>query len=147
YAAAKQARYRERLRARKTLTPHEAAVTSLVRASIATSLAVFDKPTRPAEIARRQWGDDDRNVELVLRAATQPASLAGNSALAQIAASFLDTLTAVSAGADLLTRGIGLNFNGAAQINVPGLTVPTADFVAEGAPIPVVQAVSSGGPS
>jgi hypothetical protein len=56
-------------------------------------------------------------------------------------------LVPTSAGADLLARGIGLNFDGAASISVPGITIPTGDFVAEGAPIPAVAAVTSAGPT
>jgi Phage capsid family len=59
----------------------------------------------------------------------------------------LDVLTPASAGADLLQRGIQLNFAGAASIKVPDITVSTAGFVAESAPIPVQQSVTSGGPT
>jgi hypothetical protein len=120
---------------------------SLVRAVIAHSLAALDKSAKPAEHARRHYGSDDRTLELVLRAATSPASLAGNPALAHVVAAFLDALVPVSAGADLLRRCIGLNFNGAAQIIAPAISIPVADFVAELAPIPVVQAVTSAGPT
>jgi hypothetical protein len=121
-------------------------IAPLVRAVIATGLGTLDKTARPVEHARRQWGDD-RAIELVLRAATAPATLAGNPALAHIAVAFLDTLVPVSAGADLLSRGVGLNFNGAASIKAPAISIPVADFVAEGAPIPVVQSVTSAGPT
>jgi hypothetical protein len=121
-------------------------IAPLVRAVIATGLGALDKSARASEHARRQWGDD-RTLELVLRAATSPTSLAGTPALAHVAVAFLKTLTPVSAGADLLQRGIGLNFNGAAQIKAPAISIPVADFVAEGAPIPVVQSVTSAGPT
>src|SRR5262249_53481812 len=39
------------------------------------------------------------------------------------------------------------NFNGAAQINIPGIAIPNADFVGEGAAIPVQIATTSAGPS
>jgi hypothetical protein len=84
---------------------------------------------------------------LVLRAATTPATLAGNPALARVSVAFLEALVPISAGADLLNRGIGLNFNGAASISVPGIAIPTASFVGEGKPIPVVQSTTSAGPS
>ena len=124
----------------------DAAVASLVRAAIATGLGALDKTTRPAEFARRHWGDD-RNVDLVLRAAVSPTSIAGTPVLAQVAAAFLDVLVPASAGADLLARGVQLNFAGAAQIRVPAITVPATDFVGEGIPIPVVTAQTSGGPT
>jgi hypothetical protein len=43
--------------------------------------------------------------------------------LAHVAVAFLETLVPQSAGADLLARGIGLNFDNAAQLNVPGIAV------------------------
>src|SRR5215831_7732103 len=63
------------------------------------------------------------------------------------AVAFLETLVPLSAGADLLRRGLGLNFSGAASIRVPGITIPTADFVAEGAPIPAPLIATSSGPT
>src|SRR5262249_32959032 len=92
--------------------------------------------------ARRQWGDD-RNVDLLLRAAVSPTTLAGAPSLAQTSAAFLDVLIPASAGAALLARGVQLNFAGAASIGVPAIAVPTADFVAELAPIPVVVETTS----
>jgi hypothetical protein len=53
-------------------------------------------------------------------------------------------LVPASAGAALLDRAIALSFGGAAQITCPALSVPVCDFVAEGAPIPVVQAQAAG---
>jgi hypothetical protein len=122
-------------------------ITPLVRAAIAVGLGALDRRTGSvADHARRRFGDD-RLVGFVLRAATSPASLAGNPDLARIVISYLAALTPVSAGADLLARGIGLNFNGAAQISVPGIAIPTAGFVGEGQPIPVQMAPTSAGPT
>jgi Phage capsid family len=115
---------------------------SLTRACIATGIARLDSSVRPSEYAKKNW--DDQRVELILRAATSPATLSNTPALTQVAAAFLASLTPTSAGADLLGRGVRLNFDGAAQINVPGIALPTAGFVAEGAPIPVVQATTTG---
>jgi hypothetical protein len=56
-------------------------------------------------------------------------------------------LTPVSAGADFLSRGIGRNFFGAAQINVPAISIPTGGFVSEGSPIPALTALTTPGPS
>ena len=124
----------------------ERAITWLVRACITTGLSALDRSVTASEHAHRLWGTD-RNVDLVLRAAVTPTSVAGTPALAQVAAAFLDTLVPVSAGADLLQRGIGLNFAGAASINCPAITIPVADFVGEGQPIPVVTAPTSAGPT
>jgi hypothetical protein len=122
------------------------AVASVVRAAIATGLAKFDRDTTPAAVARRMWGGD-RGVDLVLRAAVTPTALSNAGPLAQIAVAYLETLVPVSAGADLLARGIGLNFSGQASISVPAVQVPAADFVGEGQPIPVVTAPTTPGPT
>jgi hypothetical protein len=61
--AQRQRNFRERRALRRD---PDVAVTSLVRAAIATGLAKVDTTIRPLEFARRQW--DDRRVELVLRA-------------------------------------------------------------------------------
>ena len=128
------------------LARRDAAMASLARAAIAIGLAALDKSARPIEHASRRGWSDDRGLELCLRAAVTPTTLASAPQLTQVAVAFLETLVPVSAGADLLARGIGLNFNGAAQISVPGIAVPTADFVGEGLPIPVVTAATSAGP-
>jgi hypothetical protein len=84
----------------------------------------------------------------VLRAAVSPHTLANTPTLATVAVSFLEALIPASAGADLLRRGVGLNFSGAASISVPALTLPTgADFVSEGSPIPVVAGSTTPGPT
>lgn len=120
---------------------------SLTRATIATGLAALDKGARPVEHASRRGWSDDRGLGLVLRAAVSPTTLGNTPALAQVAVAFLETLVPVSAGADLLARGIALNFSGAASISVPGIAVPNCDFVGEGAPIPVTAAPTSPGPT
>jgi hypothetical protein len=122
----------------------EAGMRSFVRSCLCVGLSALDKSVRPGDIARR-W--EDRAVGLVLRAAVSPTSLANTPALATIAVAFLEALRPMSAGADLLARGVALNFAGAAQITVPGIAVPTASFVAEGNPIPVVTAPTSAGPT
>jgi Phage capsid family len=119
--------------------------TPLVRAVLATGLAKLESKL-PGEIVRRNWGND-RDVDLVLRAAQTPTSIANTSALSQITVAFLDALVPLSAAVDLFSRGIGLNFAGAAQITVPGISIPTGGFVGEGQPIPVRQAQTSAGPT
>src|SRR5262245_34846790 len=88
-------------------------VNTFVRAVIASGLGALDKRTTPSDYAKRQW--NDRNIEMILRAAASPATIAGTPALAAVAVAFLDTLVPMSAGADLLSRGVGLNFAGAAS--------------------------------
>jgi len=129
--------------------PHavrEAAVASLVRAAICVGLSTLDRQTHAAHHARK-W-DDDRALNLILRAATSPATLANTPALTTVAVSFLEALVPASAGAALLGRGVGLSFDQAASITVPGISfAPGAGFVAEGAPIPVQTGVTTAGPT
>lgn len=123
----------------------DAAVVSFVRAAIATGLAALTK-SRPSEIARERY-NGDRGLDIVLRAAVSPTTLANSPAATQIAAAFLDALTATSAGAELFDRGVKLNFAGNAQIVVPAVAIPSAGFIGEGAAIPVKSAPTTPGPT
>jgi hypothetical protein len=114
----------------------------LVRAAIAIAFGGLSRGTPPEAFLRARWGDD-RDAMLVLRAATTPATIANTPALTQTVKAFLTALKPVSAGIDLLGRGIGLDFQGAAQITLPSLSMPAIDFVGEGMPIPAVAGTSS----
>jgi hypothetical protein len=129
---------------RYAASAREAHVATLVRAAIAIGRNAVDRQTSAADYARKQW-PDDRNVGAVLRAAVSPMSLANADGLAQVTHAFLATLVPVSAGADLLQRGLGLSFDGAAQVTVPSISVPLADFVGEGVAIPVQTAQTGSG--
>jgi hypothetical protein len=137
--AERQQRFRERRRAADEIDP----VASFVRAALCVGLATLEK-SRPDAVARRTFSD--HRLDLLLRAAQTPTALANTPALSQVTVAILDALVPVSAAVDLFQRGVGLNFNGAAQITVPGVAIPTASFVAEGQPIPVRQAPTSPGP-
>src|SRR6516162_8399677 len=105
----------------------DAAVASLVRAALATAHGARDKSISPDRYVREHWGNG-RTAELILRAPVSPATIASSPALAQVVSAFLEILAPLSAGAALFDRGIKLNFNGAAQINVPGIVPPNVDF-------------------
>jgi hypothetical protein len=123
-------------------------VRPLVRACIATGLTAMDRRTfSAADHIRRLGWTDDRDMALVLRAATNPASLTNTPQLARMAYKFLDTLVGISAGADLLARGIRLDFADYASITMPTLSLPSpgVGFVGEGQPIPVTTATSGAG--
>jgi Phage capsid family len=122
-----------------------AGMSALIRACRVIGLAAL-AGERPSETAKKIYGEH-RAIEMILRAASSPSTLAGNAALAQITTAFLDVLTPASAGADLLGRGIRLNFAGAASITVPNIAIPNASFVGEGAPIPVKQGTTTPGPT
>jgi hypothetical protein len=122
-------------------------VTSLTRAAIAIGISALDKQqTYPEHYIKKTW-EDDYLAGMILRSATAPATLASSPALARVAVDFLEALAPLSAGADLLRLGLGLNFNGAASIRVPGITIPISDFVGEGAPIPAPLETTSAGPT
>jgi hypothetical protein len=118
-----------------------AAVASLVRASISTGLRTLDRSYGGPE---KSW-PGDRDVELILRTPQTPTSTTNATALAHVSTSFLSALVPFSASAALIDRSLKLSFNGAASISMPTLTLPLADFVGQGKPIPVVQGTSASG--
>jgi hypothetical protein len=133
-------------------TSREAAMQSLVRASIATALRVFEKDRSggmpsSAEILKRKGWQDDRLAGILTRAASTPAmtTTAGWAAeLATVSIALLDALTPMSAAAQLLAQGLNLSFGNAATIKVPALGSGTAAWVVEGNPIRVVQFLTTG---
>ena len=118
---------------------------SSTRACLSIGLAGLDRDARASDIARRF--DDVRNIEAIIRAASAPSSTSNTTALTRVAVALLDALIPVSAGADLIARGIQLSFDGAATISVPAIAIPIAKFIGEGRPIPVVTAATSAGVS
>jgi hypothetical protein len=87
---------------------------------------------------------EDRSVDLLLRAASAPATLGGSGWADKLAASAVADvvvgLAPLSAAADLIGRGLRVNFEGHASIIIPGRVIASTDtggFVAEGAPIAV----------
>src|SRR5262249_31395000 len=52
----------------------------------------------------------------------------------------------MSAGADLLQRGIQLSLDGLASVHIPGITPPSVGFVGESMPIPAYVETTSAGP-
>jgi hypothetical protein len=124
----------------------EMAMTNLVRACITTVATKLDPNLDGRAYVRQRWGNEANSVNTVLKAASTPAMTSTTGwakELATVTSAFLGNLTPFSAGADLLRRTLGLSFNGVGSINLPTVSVPLADFVAEGGPIPVVNGVSS----
>src|SRR5262249_47048635 len=117
---------------------HDNAMRALVRSAIAIGINKLEPSNLPRDYVRRMW-PGDRDVPLILRAAILPARTA-DVPLAAVATAFLAALVPVSAGADLLKRGLSLNFDGVASISIPSLGVPAASFVAEDEAIPVQEA-------
>jgi len=120
----------------------DGAMRSLVRSAIAIGINATDVSTLPGEFARRTW-PSDRELPLILRAAIAPTTTDSAPALTVAVQALLSALVPQSAGADLLRRGLSLEFGSAADILVPGLSLPTADFVGEGQAIPTSEAAGS----
>ena len=115
---------------------------SIYRAARCIGLAALNRGMLPAEIVTAHY-KSDRSLDLVMRAASSPHSIANTAALTEISQVFLRLLTPASAGAALLERGEQLVFDGAASISVPTISLSTGAFVGEGAPMPVQQPLTS----
>jgi Phage capsid family len=126
----------------------DATLNSFTRAVIATGISKLEGRggVTASDYAGRRWPNDNA-IDMVLRASVAPATIGTSGPIAVVTQQFFSTLVGVYAGASLLGRGIQLNFGGAAQINMPGIAIPTADFVGEGAPIPAVTAPTNAGAS
>jgi hypothetical protein len=120
----------------------ERAMTSLARACLDVGRRALDRNAGSAL-------GDDRVAQLLLtmRSAVSTTTLADAAALAHVAMYFLAGLMPVSAAAAVIGRSLQLNFDDAAQLSIPTLTLPNAAWVSEGQAIPVVQGLSSAGPA
>jgi len=97
----------------------------------------------PTDAAKAMFGDDGA-TELVLKAASAPATTTTSGwaqSLAGIAVyDLVQSITSLSAGADVIDRGLKLNMDGIAEARVPGRVLNAAaagQWVAEGAAAPV----------
>ena len=125
-----------------------ATIDALVRTCIATARHQLDRSVAPAEVAKRSWGDEAAQVQYLLRAASSPAQITAPTwagELAHVITIFLPSLAPLSAGVQLLARGLQLSFDGAAAIKLPLISQGQASFVGELKPIPVVQFTTSAG--
>jgi Phage capsid family len=113
----------------------ESAFTSLVRACLLIVRQSADRNARST----------DPDVELVLRAASVPHSSSNTATLATIRIALIAALVPTSAAARLIAQSLQLSFDGAYQINIPGLTIPRANWVPEGGAVPVEQGQSTAG--
>jgi hypothetical protein len=115
---------------------------SLARAAIASAMYSLDKGLRNFE--RRSWPNDS-DVELILRGASPPTSMASAPDLAPIVPSFLASLLPLSAGVELLQQGLVLTWNGAGGISLPTITTIPAEWLGEGLAIPVKAGTTAPG--
>jgi hypothetical protein len=89
-----------------------------------------------------EWRDD-RAIDLVLRSPVAPTRLADTAALQAVRINFLPSLVPVSAAARVLDASLSLTFDGAFAVSVPSVSLPSAAFITEGEPIPVLQGTST----
>jgi hypothetical protein len=128
---------------------HAAAVRgdALSRAALAFARSRFDPSSSPLEHARRAFAGD-RAVELIVRAASAPASPTTSGwadVLAHVSTVFFASLVGPSAAADVFVRGLRVNFDGVGAIALPLIAVGSASFVGTGKPIPVTQFATASG--
>lgn len=122
--------------------------------AVAAHLRAFSQNVTPEFAARTLFNDLVTN--LVLRAATGAATTTGTGwadALAhQVIHDLVAAVASLSAGADLITRGTIIPFDGFASIRIPGRAfaannADAGNWVAEGAPIPNRQLNFTSGPT
>jgi hypothetical protein len=118
--------------------PVPLALRSLVRACVLLARQTRDRN------ARNPW-PDDKTIDLILRASVPPHSIADQPALAAVKHAFVAALVSVSAAAQVISHSLQLNFDNAATITVPGLSLPNCAWVAEGDAVPVAQGLSTPG--
>jgi hypothetical protein len=141
--AEKQARYRERRRARETADEAEQR-RSLHRAATGVALAAFARGKTADQIIRIAWPDDQQALWLT-RASTSPTSTSDYPAVIRVAT--LQLLAPPSAAAQLFAHPatIKLDFDGVQTYSIPRVgSAPAPLFVAEGAPAPAVRMTYAG---
>jgi Phage capsid family len=115
---------------------------SFTRAVIARAAAALDN-VHAGDYAAATWPEDD-DVRMVLRASVTPTLMANAPALTPIVIAILEAIKPLTAGGALFNAGMTLTSLGRGNINVPGFATSPAEFVVEGAPIPVKQFVAGG---
>ncbi len=121
------------------------AAQALVRCAVLNLLSFTEteRSSLTRTSAKDLWPDDHRDVDLLIRSESTPATLIGSNWANTLAASavsdFLLNMGPSSAGSALLARGTQLQFRGNTSLVCPGLLSAAANtsFVGEGAPIPV----------
>jgi hypothetical protein len=114
------------------------ALRSVARAAL---VAARNAGKRHAE--RHPWKDDLAIDGLLTRSAVSPTTVATTSALQVVRTFFLPSLVPVSAAAAVLSGGMQASFDGATQISLPAVSLPTMGWIAEAASIPVLQGTTS----
>jgi hypothetical protein len=116
----------------------------LARAATA-HLRAYVKKSTPEFVVAQMWGRDPVTVE-VLRAATAPATTTTTGWAKELTRTaiydLVQSVTSVSAAAELIGRGLQLSLDGIAELRVPGRVLSAAaagQWVAEGGAAPARQ--------
>jgi hypothetical protein len=113
------------------------AVNALMRAVTAIAAAkVWNED--PQKVVAQRW-PSDADAATVTKAAVSPLTTStGSSLLKTLTVNFIESLSGISAGAELLGMGLQLAFDGNGTISVPGFSVDasSAAFIGEAQPIP-----------
>jgi hypothetical protein len=123
---------------------HASAMRSLSRAALAIAMGHLERGVSVDRIAKNSW-PNDREVPLLLKAASPPLTLSDALTYNVIAKAFLTNLVPVSAAAAVLARGIQVSLAGVPAVSFPGMTFPAIGWIGEGAPFPVLQGTSAAG--
>jgi len=115
----------------------------LARAA-AANLRAFITGATPVNAAKQMFGQD-LVTEVILRAATPPAAISGTSGWAQSLAGvaildLVQSITSLSAAADVIDRALKLDLTGIAEYRVPSRPLTAAEagqWTAEGMAAPV----------
>jgi hypothetical protein len=124
---------------------HAGALGAFFRAIIVSARSRIDRKGRtPIELAQKIY-PHDQQLDLLLRAPVTPDSTTSSAqVVSPITYEYLDALTPLSAAASLIGASPRLRFGSGRQISVPGFAaIPALEFVAEGAPMPVVMGTTN----
>src|SRR5262249_17259984 len=123
---------------------HARPAVHVVRAACA-HLRSFVTGQTPSNAAEKMFGRDF-GTDVILKAATAPAQTTVTGWAKELAGvaiyDMIQSITSISAGADLIARSLKLNLDGIAELRVPGRVLNAAaagQWVAEGAPAPARQ--------
>jgi hypothetical protein len=109
-------------------------------------LRAFVNRSTPERVAEQMWGRGDIVTAQILRSASAPANTTTTGWAKELAGvaiyDLVQSITSISAGAEVIGRGLRLNRDGVAEMRVPGRALNAAaagQWIAEGVPAPARQ--------
>ena len=127
--------------------------THLFRAAAAHVYRAVERARKePEAVARTLFGQIDEPTRILLRAASDPATVTGTGWAAEIAQhavrDMIASITSMSAAAEVIGRGLQVDIGNFASMRIPGRVLNAANagiWLSEGQPIPVRQISFIGG--